>query len=247
LAAKDTASQVHNKFCRPATEPIDMNPELAFTLLATRPQEIPRLARWWCDEWGLPTRHSSFDEYVCELQALVGGVLPTHILADQSGTVVGVATLKVKLDHPLMPGQSHWLSGVYVDLPWRSRGIASSLCSEILDAARSRGVEQLYLQTERLDGGLYAKLGWMPLGHHHEEDRVEQLVMVKDLLPAAEATPWRWGGITRPCSGRVHQSALRASLARPPLKASIVRRREPAIADYLNGREQNQANRRQRR
>jgi GNAT superfamily N-acetyltransferase len=162
-----------------------MNPELAFTLLATRPQEIPRVARWWCDEWGLPTRHSSFDEYVCELQALVGGVLPIHILADQSGTVVGVATLKVKLDHPLMPGQSHWLSGVYVDLPWRSRGIASSLCSEILDAARSRGLEQLYLQTERLDGGLYAKLGWMPLGHHHEEDGVEQLVMVKDLLPAA--------------------------------------------------------------
>ena len=95
-----------------------------------------------------------------------------------------LATLKVKLDHPLIPGQSHWLSGVYVDLPWRSRGIASSLCSEILDAARSRGVEQLYLQTERLDGGLYAKLGWMPLGHHHEEYGVEQLVMVKDLLPA---------------------------------------------------------------
>ena len=166
-----------------------MNPDLAFTLLATRPQEIPRVARWWCDEWGLPSRHSSFNEYVLELQALVAGVLPIHVLADQSGSVVGVATLKVKLDHQAIHGQSYWLSGVYVDLPWRSRGIASSLCSEILDTARSRGVEQVYLQTERLDGGLYAKLGWIPLGQHHDEDGVEQLVMVKGLSSAAGDRP----------------------------------------------------------
>jgi GNAT superfamily N-acetyltransferase len=166
-----------------------MNPELAFTLLATRPQAIRRVAQWWCDEWGLPSRHSSFDEYVHELQALVPGVLPIHILAEQAGSVVGVATLKVKIDHPVIPGQSHWLSGVYVDPPCRNRGIASSLCSEILDAARSRGVEQVYLQTERLDGGLYAKLGWTPLGRHNEEDGVEQVVMVKDLslVPASPA------------------------------------------------------------
>jgi hypothetical protein len=107
-----------------------MNPELAFTLLATRPQAIRRVAQWWCDEWGLPSRHSSFDECVHELQALVPGVLPIHILGEQAGSVVGVATLKMKIDHPVIPGQSHWLSGVYVDPPCRNRGIASSLCSE---------------------------------------------------------------------------------------------------------------------
>jgi GNAT superfamily N-acetyltransferase len=165
-----------------------MNPEFTFTLLAMRPQAIRRVARWWCDEWGLPSRHSSFDEYVHELQALVPGLLPIHILAEQAGSVVGVATLKLKIDHLVIPGQSHWLSGVYVDPPCRNRGIASSLCSEILDAARSRGVDQVYLQTERLDGGLYAKLGWTPLGRQDEEDGVEQVVMVKDLSELSART-----------------------------------------------------------
>jgi GNAT superfamily N-acetyltransferase len=166
-----------------------MNPDLAVTLLATRPQEIPRVARWWCDEWGLPGRHSSFDDYVRELQALLPGVLPIHILADEAGGVVGVATLKVKIDHPLIPGQSHWLSGVYVDPSSRRRGIATSLCHEVLASARSRGVREVYLQTERLDGGLYARLGWTPLGRHREEDDVELLVMVKDLSQQRASEP----------------------------------------------------------
>jgi predicted N-acetyltransferase YhbS len=164
-----------------------MNPTLAFTLLAHRPQEIPRVAQWWCDEWGLPSRHSSFDDYVHELQALAPSALPIHVVAYQAGSVVGVATLKVKIDHPMIPRQSHWLSGVYVDPAWRSRGVASALCSEILEAARRRGVEHVYLQTERLDGGLYAGLGWTPLGRHHEADGGEQVVMAKDLSPAARA------------------------------------------------------------
>jgi hypothetical protein len=31
-----------------------MSSKVAFNLLAARPQEIPRVAQWWCDEWGLP-------------------------------------------------------------------------------------------------------------------------------------------------------------------------------------------------
>ena len=158
-----------------------MSSKVAFHLLAECPQEIPRVAQWLSDEWGLPTRHASFDEYVQELQSLVPGTLPIHLLAIQAGSAVGVATLRVKIDHPTIPGQTHWLRGVYVDQSWRRRGIASSLCSEILEIARSRGVDRVYLQTERLDGGLYAVLGWAPLGAAREADGVEQMNMVKDL------------------------------------------------------------------
>jgi GNAT superfamily N-acetyltransferase len=164
-----------------------MNPTISFTLLAHSPQEISRVAQWWCDEWGLPSRHSSFAEYVHELEALVPGMLPLHLVAEQAGCVVGVATLKVKIDHPMISGQSHWLSGVYVDPAWRGRGVGSSLCSEIVEAAKNRRVERLYLQTEHLDGGLYGRLGWTPLGRHHEADGVEQIVMVNDLSRAPHA------------------------------------------------------------
>ena len=164
-----------------------MSSKVAFSLLAERPQEIPRVAQWWCDEWGLPSRHSSFDEYVRELRSLVPGTLPIHLLAIQAGSAIGVATLKVKIDHPMILGQTHWLSGVYVDQSWRRRGIASLLCSEILEIARSRGVDRVYLQTERLDGGLYAVLGWTPVGGARDADGVEQLIMVKDLSATTRA------------------------------------------------------------
>jgi hypothetical protein len=58
-----------------------MSSKVTFNLLAERPREIPRVARWWCDEWGLPSRHSSFEEYVQELQSLVPGTPPIHVLA----------------------------------------------------------------------------------------------------------------------------------------------------------------------
>ena len=158
-----------------------MSVKVAFALLAERPHEIPRVAQWWCDEWGLPSRHSSFDEYVQELQSLVPGTLPIHVLAIHAGSAVGVATLKLKIDHSMISGRTHWLSGVYVDQTSRRGGIASELCSEVLEIARSRGVDRVYLQTARLDGGLYAALGWTPLGSVRKADDVEQIIMVKDL------------------------------------------------------------------
>jgi GNAT superfamily N-acetyltransferase len=157
-----------------------LNPDLAFAWLAARPQAIPRVARWWCDEWGLPGRHGSFDDYVRELEGLRPDALPIHLLAEHAGTAVGVATLKVKPEHPMAPPQAHWLSGVYVEPSSRGRGVATSLCFEILALAGRRSVGEVYLQTTRLDGGLYAKLGWTPVVRHTEA-MVEQLVMVKAL------------------------------------------------------------------
>lgn len=43
--------------------------DIEFAPLVDKRREIPRVARWWCDEWGLPARHSSFEEYVQELEA----------------------------------------------------------------------------------------------------------------------------------------------------------------------------------
>ncbi len=57
-------------------------------------------------------------------------------------------------------------------------GIGSGLAAEIARLAPSCGVSTLHLQTERLDGGLYRRLGWRPLEplRHHG---LEVLVMEK--------------------------------------------------------------------
>ena len=154
--------------------------DLTFPLLVDRPSEIPRIAKWWCDEWGLPPRHASFDDYVRELATLTADALPLHVLAEREGSPVGVATLKFKEPHAAVAGRSHWLSGVYVEPSVRGQGIASALCRQIETLARARTIADLYLETERLDGGLYQKLGWRPL-RQLDQDGVAFLVMVKDV------------------------------------------------------------------
>jgi len=154
--------------------------QIQFAPLVQRRQEIPTVARWWCDEWGLPERHSSFPEYVRELESASPDTLPLHLIAEREGRVLAVATLKTKVHHPAVPGCSYWMSGVYVEPSSRHQRIATALCEEVVAAARKHGITELYLQTEHPGGGLYARLGWTRVQAHHEGG-VDQIVMVKDL------------------------------------------------------------------
>jgi GNAT superfamily N-acetyltransferase len=155
--------------------------DLTFPLLVDRPSEIPRIAKWWSGEWGLPVRNASFDDYVRELATLTADALPLHVLAESEGSPVGVATLRFKESHAAVAGRSYWLSGVYVEPALRGMGIASALCGQIETVARTRAIVDLYLETERLDGGLYRRLGWRPLRQMCQDD-VAFLVMLKRLV-----------------------------------------------------------------
>ncbi len=61
------------------------------------------------------------------------------------------------------PQYEHWLGSVFVADSHRGRGLASNLVDAAVALARQKGVRDLYLQTEALDGGLYARLGWQPI------------------------------------------------------------------------------------
>lgn len=152
-----------------------------FVPLAERPDAVPQVARWWCDEWGLPQRHESLEAYLNELASLKPGDLPLHLLAVCGGDILGVATLKDRSAlHELFPDSRYWLSGVYVPPALRGRGIATALCLKVIDIAKTRGVGRLHLTTEAPDGGLYAKIGWRPVGQVHFEG-VDLLVMARDV------------------------------------------------------------------
>lgn len=152
-----------------------------FVPLAERPDAVPQVARWWCDEWGLPQRHESLEAYLSELASLKPDDLPFHLLALGEGNILGVATLKDRSAlHELFPDSRHWLSGVYVPPSHRSRGIATALCLKMVEVAKTKGVGRLHLMTEAIDGGLYAKIGWRPLRQIHVEG-VDLLVMARDV------------------------------------------------------------------
>lgn len=149
--------------------------------LAERPDAVPEVARWWCDEWGLPRRHESMEAYLSELAGLGPDDLPFHLLALRGGNILGVATLKDQSAlSESFPDSRYWLSGVYVPTELRGRGIATALCLKMVDVAKARGAGRLHLTTEALDGGLYAKIGWEPLRRVQVED-LDLLVMARDI------------------------------------------------------------------
>ena len=51
---------------------------------------------------------------------------------------------------------------------------------KIAEISVALGIDKLHLQTERLDGGLYARLGWTPIEAVYNEG-LHVLVMEKDL------------------------------------------------------------------
>lgn len=152
-----------------------------FVPLAERPDAVAQVARWWCDEWGLPRRHESLEAYLSELASLKSDDLPFHLLALGGRDILGVATLKDRSAlHELFPDSRYWLSGVYVPPAHRGKGVATALCLKMVDIAKAKGVGRLHLTTEALDGGLYAKIGWQPIRQVHVEG-VDLLVMARDV------------------------------------------------------------------
>src|SRR5215510_6939306 len=146
-----------------------------FMPLSERPDAIPQVARWWCDEWGLPQGHESMESYLGELASLKPCKLPIHLLALSERNIVGVATLKDQSAlHKLFPDFQYWLSGVYVPQALRSRGIATALCLKMVllsdgallwkgtwRASRRQTRAGLWMKLAQLGLGLIQKTGFI--------------------------------------------------------------------------------------
>ncbi len=92
---------------------------------------------------------------------------------------MGVAELKFR-EMDIYSEKEHWLGGVYVPVKHRGKGIASQLIRQALQVAHTLGVSTLFLQTEKLGGGLYANLGWVPVDRVNYRG-LDVLVMEKTL------------------------------------------------------------------
>ncbi|MDX1642194.1 MAG: GNAT family N-acetyltransferase [Balneolaceae bacterium] len=133
---------------------------MEFVYLADRPDAIPTLANWYFNQWGYLNDVSSVDKTVGILQQYLNrDKLPLIILAIENEEVIGAVQLKF-YEMDIYPEKEHWLGGVYVSANHRKRNIAGRLVRKALEIAKSHNIETLYLQTEKLDGGLYKPLGW---------------------------------------------------------------------------------------
>ena len=137
---------------------------MRFTFLADRPEAIERVARWYFDEWGYLQEEATLEKMITGVRRYLNrDVMPFVLLATEGDAILGAAELKYREMAKTFPDYEHWLGGVYVAQEHRGRSVGSALAGEIARRAPSYGVETLYLQTERLDGGLYRGLGWEPV------------------------------------------------------------------------------------
>lgn len=136
---------------------------MEFTYLADQQDAIPVVAKWYFNQWGCLTDVNSIEEMVQMLQKYSNrDQIPLIILAVENGQILGAVQLKY-YEMDIYPNKEHWLGGVYVSKPHRGKKIAKKLVKRATEVAKSHGVKTLYLQTEKLHGGLYSNLGWNPV------------------------------------------------------------------------------------
>ena len=140
-----------------------MTLDMEVRFLADIPEAVPLISKWYFDEWGHEEAGNSVERIAERVRGMLNrDKIPLHVVAVEGGEVLGVSQLKIR-EMSIYPEKEFWLGGVFVAPTARGRGLATRLVGECLDLAKRFRVETLYLQTEQLGGGLYAKLGWKPI------------------------------------------------------------------------------------
>jgi len=153
---------------------------MKFALLADYPKAAITVARWYHAQWGYLTPSESPDTIAAKLERFMNrDCVPLLLLAIDGGAPVAAAELKFR-EMDIYPDKEHWIGGVFVEPAHRHRGLGAHVVERVAEIARVLGVETLHLQTERLDGGLYARLGWLPIEQVNYKG-LDVLVMAREL------------------------------------------------------------------
>jgi len=157
--------------------------DIVFDYLANNRDAIETISDWYENEWGYLRTSTGLPPYKLRLPEYLNiDKVPLIILAINGGNYVGAAQLKLR-EMDIYPQYKYWVGGVYVEKRFRGNSIATDIVSKIIQKAQSINIQQLYLQTQKLDGGLYKKLGWRPL-EKVKYMGIEVLVMVNDIHKA---------------------------------------------------------------
>jgi len=154
--------------------------DLKLQLLAEQPEALNTVADWYYTQWASVFGKQTLEDVKDDLQMYLNtACIPLIVLAMVDDKVVGAAQLKY-FEMDMYPDYEHWLGGVYVHADYRGNGIAEKIILRILEKAREFAVHTIYLQTENLTGGLYARMGWEPIKQTHSKGS-DVLIMKKQL------------------------------------------------------------------
>jgi len=148
--------------------------------LANQEEFIPTLAGWYFKEWGHLSDANSISCVTSKLEEYLNtNKLPLIVVAFDKEELLGAAQLRYR-EMTIYPEREHWLGGVYVSSAHRNNGLARDIVDKVIEIAQGMNVQELYLQTEDLKGGLYRKMGWRPTETVNYRN-VDVLVMRKEI------------------------------------------------------------------
>lgn len=154
-----------------------------FEYLVDCQNAIPTIAEWYVKQWGHLVEGDTFDDALRRMRDYLNrDKIPFILVGLDENDICGVAQLKYREMGDIYPDREHWLGGVYVPQEHRRSGVGSEIVEKIVSLAPQHGVETLNLQTEKLDGGLYARLGWKPV-ERTKNRGLDVLVMERHLGP----------------------------------------------------------------
>ena len=155
-------------------------PGFRIEYLADHPSFLPSLAQWHHAQWSYLDVGVSTEQRMATLQKHGKAQVPTTVVALSGGRLLGSASL-IAHDMDTRIELSPWLASVYVDPPYRTRGIGSTLVRRITKEAHALGFKRLYLFTPD-KAEFYARLGWSVLERMNYRG-YPQIVMVLHIPP----------------------------------------------------------------
>ena len=131
--------------------------------LADAPEAVPRLARWFVEEWG--PYYGPDGPGVAEddlLSCCNRDEIPIALVAiDAEGNAIGTAALKSE-SVGSEPGQGPWLAAFLVGKDHRGNGVGTALVAAIEKKAGRLGFPTIYTSTDAAEG-IYRRRGWQAL------------------------------------------------------------------------------------
>ncbi|HEY9428112.1 MAG TPA: arsenic resistance N-acetyltransferase ArsN2 [Gemmatimonadaceae bacterium] len=107
----------------------------------------------------------------------VAEILPTVVVAESDGAVVGMAGLEVR-------GDSALLRSVAVTPEWRSRGLGRALVTRVIADAEARGIRALYLLTTTAEH-YFPSFGFRKITRDEAPDAIRTTVEFQEACPAS--------------------------------------------------------------
>lgn len=151
---------------------------MEISLLADHPDEAPKIAKWYFDEW---SHHAPNMTAGMVLENVLEKTrnrdrLPMALVAHIDHELVGTLELKIR-ENKHYPEYEYWIGGVYTHSQYRGQGIASQLLDQAKGLAIALGIHQLYLQCESFNVNFYTKHGFKAL-HQAPHYNLETTIMV---------------------------------------------------------------------